>query len=121
MGAAGWVAVAGLSGAAAAARFLMDRAVGVHLGSRFPFGTLIVNLLGSFMLGLLVGVSLSGETLLIAGTATIGSYTTFSTWMLESHRLFEDGQAYEMLANLAMSLIVGLGAVTLGRALGAGL
>jgi CrcB protein len=53
--------------------------------------------------------------MLLAGTATIGAYTTFSTWMLETHRLAED-RAYRIAAlNIVLSLAAGIGAAALGR------
>ena len=52
----------------------------------------MVNLTGAALLGLLVGLGFTGDRLLLAGTATLGSYTTFSTWMLETQRLVEDGE-----------------------------
>lgn len=81
-----WIAVAGLGGTGAIARFLLDAAVSSRAGRGFPFGTFAVNLSGTFILGLLVGMTLEGDAYLLAGTATLGSYTTFSTWMFESHR-----------------------------------
>jgi CrcB protein len=72
---------------------------------------------GSFLLGLLNGLGVAGDALLLAGTALLGSYTTFSTWMLESHRLGEDGEPARMWLNLAVSLVAGLAAAALGRAL----
>jgi hypothetical protein len=56
--------------------------------------------------------------MLLAGVATLGSYTTFSTWMLESHRLGEDGELGLAAANLAGSLLAGVAAAAAG--LGAG-
>ncbi|HTA13005.1 MAG TPA: CrcB family protein [Solirubrobacteraceae bacterium] len=50
----------------------------------------------------------------------IGSYTTFSTWMLESHRLAEDGRRWLLGANVTLSLAAGVGAAALGRLLGGG-
>ena len=67
------------------------RVVSASTGGRFPLGTLIVNLSGALVLGIIVGLALHGNAYLLAGTAVIGSYTTFSTWMFESHRLAEDG------------------------------
>jgi CrcB protein len=85
----------------------------------FPLGTLAVNLSGSLVLGLLTGFALTGDALLLAGTATLGSYTTFSTWMLETHRLTEEAQLPLALANVLLSLLLGVGAAALGRLLGA--
>ncbi len=116
-----WIGVAALGGLGAIARFLLDAAVGARSRLEFPLGTLVVNLSGAFVLGLLYGLGLAGNALLLAGTATIGAYTTFSTWVLETHRLAEDGQASGAIANLAVSLVAGVAAAALGRAIGAGL
>jgi CrcB protein len=70
------------------------------------------------VLGLLAGLGVGGRAMLLAGTATLGSYTTFSTWMLESHRLGEDGELRLALANLAVSLLAGITAAAVGWALG---
>jgi CrcB protein len=114
-----WCAVAGVGGCGAIARFLLDGAIGARVRRPFPFGTLAINLSGSFLLGLLTGLDLTPDSLLIAGTATIGSYTTFSTWMLESQRLAEDGDARGAAVNLLFSLVVGVAAAALGRTIGA--
>ena len=58
---------------------------------------------------------LSGDALVIAGTAAIGSYTTFSTWMLETQRLAEDGEGRSGLANIVVSMGVGLAAAAAQR------
>jgi CrcB protein len=108
-------------GAGAIARFAVDAAVQARRLGGFPLGTLAVNLGGSFVLGLLVGLSVSHRAMMILGTATIGSYTTFSTWMLETHRPAEDGEAQLAWANIAASLVAGLGTVALGKALGGAL
>ncbi len=79
-----------------------------------------MNLSGSAVLGLLVGIGLSGDGYLLAGTAVIGSYTTFSTWILESHRLAEDQRRFAVGANIVLSLALGLAAAALGRVIGAG-
>lgn len=116
-----WCAVAGAGGCGAIARFLLDGAIGARLGRPFPFGTLSINLSGAFLLGLLTGLDLTPDALLIAGTATIGSYTTFSTWMLESQRLTEDGDPRGAAVNLLFSLVAGVAAAALGRTIGAAL
>ncbi len=59
--------------------------------------------------------------MLILGTATLGSYTTFSTWMLETHRPAQDGEVGLAWLNVAVGLLVGFGAVALGKAVGAAL
>jgi CrcB protein len=115
-----WLAVGALGGAASLARFLLDGVLSAAGSGRFPIGTLAVNLSGTVVLGLLVGVGLHGDAYLLAGTAAIGSYTTFSTWMLESQRLAEDGARWIAALNLVLSLVLGVGAVALGRLLGGG-
>jgi fluoride exporter len=113
-----WLAVAGLGGVGALLRFFVDGIVASRVGREFPVGTLIVNLSGAITLGLLVGLGFSGQRLLLAGTATIGSYTTFSTWMRETQRLAEGGELEAALANILISLAAGLGAAALGRLIG---
>jgi fluoride exporter len=116
-----WIGVALVGGVGAVARFLLDAAVSARLGASFPWGTLAVNLSGAFLLGLLAGLAVHGDALALAGTAALGSYTTFSTWMLESERSGEDGDTVAMWLNVALSLAVGLGAIALGRTIGGGL
>jgi CrcB protein len=113
-----WLAVALLGGVGAAARFALDDAVSQAAGSSFPLGTLAVNVSGALALGLLDGAGVAGDALLLGGTAALGSYTTFSTWMLESHRMGEDGELRLMWLNLVGSLLAGLVAVAVGHALG---
>ena len=113
-----WIGVAALGAAGALLRFALDGSVGARAGRDLPFGTFAVNISGSFALGLLAGVSLSGDALVLAGTATLGSFTTFSTWLFETQRLVEDGEAGGALANIVVSLGAGLGAIALGRLVG---
>jgi CrcB protein len=116
-----WIVVAALGALGAVARLLVEDVVSSRLPLTFPLGTLAVNLSGAFVLGLLTGVALTGNAMVLAGGATIGSYTTFSTWMLETHSLVEDGRRIAAAANVLVSVAVGLGAVVLGRALGGAL
>jgi CrcB protein len=115
-----WLGVGALGGAAAVARFLLDGLISALVVSRFPLGTLAVNLSGTVVLGLLVGIGLHGEVYLLAGTAVVGSYTTFSTWLFESHRLAEDGGRWIVALNLAGGLVLGVSAAALGRMIGGG-
>jgi len=113
-----WAAVALLGGIGAIARFALDGLVGSRAGRAFPWGTLAVNASASFLLGLLTGFALSGVALTLAGTATIGSYSTFSTWMLETHRQAEDGEMTAAAVNVALSLAIGVAAAAVGRLIG---
>jgi len=112
------LAIAAVGGLGAVARFLLDGAVSSRVGRAFPFGTLAVNLTGAFALGVLDGAAVGGDALRIAGLGFLGAYTTFSTWALEAHRLGEDGRTRLGLANLLVSLALGLGCAWLGRQLG---
>jgi fluoride exporter len=108
-----------IGGAGAVARLLLDGAVSELASGDFPYGTLAVNVLGSILLGLLVGLAVSSTLYRLLGTGLLGAFTTFSTWMLESHRLGEDGQLRLAALNLALSLVLGVVAVWAGRHLGA--
>lgn len=114
-----WVAVVLIGGAGSVLRFYVDGIVTSAIGRDFPFGTLAVNLSGAVILGLLTGLAVTGNTSLLAGTAAVGSYTTFSTWILESQRLTEGRQYGKALANIAFSLVLGVIAAELGRLTGA--
>jgi CrcB protein len=113
-----WIAVAILGGLGAVARFLIDGLISTAIGQEVPYGTFFINISGAFLLGLLSGAALSGSASLLSETAALGSYTTFSTWLLETHRLREEGEFAQAIANTLISLLVGLGAVALGRVIG---
>jgi fluoride exporter len=116
-----WVAVALLGGLGAVLRARLDAFVQLRAASLFPLGTLVVNLVGSFCLGLLTGLAVTGDALLLAGTALLGSFTTFSTWMLETVRLAEEGEGRLGLGNLGVSFAAGIAAALAGWLLGAAL
>lgn len=105
-------------GAGAVLRFLLDGSVSARTGREFPYGTLVVNVLGSLLLGVLVGAALSTGAFRLLGTGLIGAFTTFSTWALESHRLGEDGRLRVAIVNFAVSLLLGVAAAWAGRRLG---
>lgn len=119
MSASLWIAVAALGAIGAVARLLLEDVVSSRLPIAFPVGTLAVNVSGTFVLGLMTGIALAGNAMTLAGSATIGSYTTFSTWMLETHSLNEDARRRAAVTNVLVSVAVGLGAVSIGHALGA--
>jgi fluoride exporter len=110
-----------IGGLGAVSRFLLDGAVAGRLGRGFPFGTLAVNITGSFLLGVAAGASLGEDAYRLVGTGLIGAFTTFSTWAFESHRLGEDGQLPLGALNFALSLLLGVSAAWLGRELAGGL
>ncbi len=114
-----WAGVVIIGGLGAVTRFLVDGAVGSRLGRDFPFGTLVVNISGAAILGLLTGLTLGSDEALLAGTAAVGSYTTFSTWMFETQRLAEERELRSAAGNVVVSLAVGIAAAAAGRAIGA--
>jgi CrcB protein len=114
-----WAGVLVAGGIGALARFTLDEAVSRRLVGAFPAGTMVVNGSGAFALGLLTGLDVSATVTVLVGTGLIGAYTTFSTWMLESHRLAEDRRAGLAVWNIAGSVAVGVPLVIAGWALGA--
>jgi len=116
-----WVGLMAIGGAGSVLRFLVDGVVSSRTGRAFPFGTMVVNISGAVVLGLLTGLALSGDAALLAGTAAVGSYTTFSTWMLETQRLTEERQVRNAALNIVVSLVLGVTAAGLGQAMGAAL
>lgn len=114
----------GLGGfAGAVARYVVDGFVAERVAGAFPWGTLVVNVSGSFALGLLFALSVDRAILPaeIRGPVLIGfigAYTTFSTYMLESWQLIGSGAYGLALANLFGSVFLGLVAVVAGMVLG---
>ncbi len=110
-----WTGVALVGGIGSVLRFVIDRAVARRVARSFPFGTLAVNISGAFLLGFLGGLALSKDAALMAGTGFVGAYTTFSTWMLETHRLGEERQTWTALANIVVSVTLGIAAAVFGQ------
>ena len=112
----GWVALAGAAGALA--RFGVHALVQSRTASRFPFGTVVVNLTGSFALGLLVGLvtyqGLDADVRTIVGTGFIGAYTTFSSFSYDTFGLLETDAARAAVVNAVGSVAAGLLAATAG-------
>lgn len=116
-----FLAVGGAFGAVS--RYLVQGWVQDLTGGRFPWGTFAVNISGSFLLGLIFALAidralLSPDVRMPLMVGFIGSYTTFSTLMLESWTLVEEGDLVRMFGNLALSVIVGMIAVVAGLAVG---
>lgn len=100
------MAVAG--GAGASLRYLADNAVPAPLKKRLPWGTILINLSGSFLLGLVTGAAtwwLPAGYTMVLGTGLLGGYTTFSTSSLETLRLLERGDRIGAIIN-AIALLV---------------
>ena len=116
MSAGVWIGIGLLGGLGACARVLLGAAVDRRVVRTpfFPWGTLAVNLLGAFAIGLLAGAGLGRDAYLLAATGFLGGFTTFSTWVVDSRLLV----GRPAVANLAVALALGLLAVSLGRELG---
>ena len=115
-----WVMVAGAAGAVL--RYLVDRWVQARMESDFPYGTMVINVTGSLILGILAGSALhhavSASWFTVLGTGLIGAYTTFSTFTFDTFRLLTGGLKASATANMVVSLVAGLGAAAAGLALG---
>ncbi|MET7708651.1 fluoride efflux transporter CrcB [Micromonospora sp. NPDC005413] len=98
-------------------RYLTDRAVQSRHGSAFPWGTLTVNVVGSLLLGVLVGWPTEPAVSALLGTGFCGALTTYSTFSYETLRLTQGGHRLLALANVVGSVAAGLVAATVGYAL----
>jgi CrcB protein len=102
------------------ARFVVARLVGALFETRFPLGTFVINVSGSFLLGVLgtlvvQKVMPNSESMRLAlGVGFLGAFTTFSTFEFETHALFDDGSWLTATTNMFASLFVGLLAVRAG-------
>ena len=116
----GAICVAG--GVGAALRFIVDGVVRARFPAVFPSGTAFINVTGSFLLGVLVGLSLAAalpqDWVLILGTGVMGGYTTFSTASVETMRLVQDREYRLALVNgfgvLGATVLLGLLGLLLG-------
>lgn len=110
-----WAAVLVIGGIGSVLRYMVDRAVARRVARSFPFGTLTVNLTGAALLGFIGGLTLSHTAAFLAGTAFVGAYTTFSTWMFETQRLAEERQFRPAVTNLVASVVLGVAAAVAGQ------
>ena len=115
-----WVGLAVAGAVGAPCRYLLDRFVTDRVGGRFPWGTFVINVSGSLLLGLIVGAALyhalPNTPKVILGTGFCGAYTTFSTWTYETVRLLEDGEIADALRNAAFSVLASGAAAGVGLA-----
>jgi fluoride exporter len=116
-------ALVGLAGAAGAlARYLLGRLVAERTKTIFPWGTLLINVSGAFLIGLLFGLTgqkvISIQTQTILATGFLGGYTTFSTMSWESVQLIKGGTLRQSALYLTANFVPGLLAAALGIALG---
>lgn len=105
------------------ARYLIGLWAGNRLGADFPYGTLIVNISGSFVLGFLLSLgaerlALSPEARLLLAVGFLGSFTTFSSYTVESLNLWRSAGLTRSLLNIAANNLVGLTAAFVGAAAG---
>lgn len=115
------IAVGGAAGAIS--RYLIQAWVQDLSAGRFPWGTFVVNISGSFLLGLVVALAIDREVLapevrLPLMVGFIGSYTTFSTLMLETWALADEGALIAAAGNIVISVAVGMLALLAGLAVG---
>jgi CrcB protein len=102
---------------------VVDSLVSARGDGVFPYGTMVVNVSGSFVLGLLTGLAtyhgMPRAPRLVLGTGFVGAYTTFSTFSFETMQLVERGDARPAMANVAASAVAGGLAAAAGLALAA--
>ncbi|MDO9395162.1 MAG: CrcB family protein [Herbiconiux sp.] len=117
-----FVALSLAGGLGAATRFVVDGVVRARIRSTYPVGVTVINVTGSFLLGLLTGLVLAhtvGETwLLVAGTGFLGGYTTFSTASFETVRLLQTGRPTQAFLNGVGMLLAAVAVSFLGLWLG---
>ncbi len=110
-------------GVGAMARYGLSGLVQRYSGTTFPWGTLVVNILGCFVFGVIWALAaermaMSPEVRTIVLVGFLGSFTTFATFMSESYRLLADAQWLPAIGNLLITNITGLGVFILGLAVG---
>ncbi len=106
----------------ACARYLLSNYVAKQAFSAFPYGTLIINVTGSLLLGFFLIVAserlfIADHWRLLVAVGFCGSYTTFSSYAFESFALMEQGQWSQLALNVVGSNVLCLGSVVLGAAL----
>lgn len=110
---------AACGGLGAGIRYLVDVGIARLVGARFPWGVMLINITGSFALGLLVGAL--PDAAFIVGAGFLGGYTTFSTAMVDTVALWRDGERVASVLNVLGMLCAGIVAAAGGLLLGAAL
>lgn len=115
------VLIACAGGVGALCRYGLAGLVHRVLGPTFPWGTFVVNVVGCFFFGVVWALAeqtllISSQARLVVLTGFMGAFTTFSTFIFESGMLFQDGQWFFGLFNLAGQNLLGLAALFLGMA-----
>lgn len=118
-----FLAIAVAGGLGAAARLLVDGTIRSRTRRTYPVGTMLINVSGSLLLGLLGGLAVSGalpeQWQLVVGTGFLGGYTTFSTASFETVRLLQQGRRAAALLNGLGMLAASVLAAGIGLAVGA--
>lgn len=96
-------------------RYLTDRLVQSRHDSLFPWGTIVVNVVGCLTLGALTGATLSSPVLALLGTGFCGALTTYSTFSYETLRLAERKAYFYAAMNVVVSVLAGLGAALIAH------
>lgn len=112
------ISVAAGGALGAPSRYLVDRFVTARRKGVLPLGTMVVNVSGSLLLGVLTAVALPPVPAALLSTGFCGGYTTFSTFEFETVRLAEEELVAQAVLNIGLSLFAGLLAAAAGIALG---
>jgi CrcB protein len=117
-----YVALCATGGLGAATRLFADGLLRRSGTTRFPFATVVINLSGSLLLGLVTGLTvghlLDSHWKLVLGTGFLGGYTTFSTASLENIRLLQEGRIGAGLVNGIGVLVAAVALATVGYLIG---
>jgi CrcB protein len=113
-----FVVTALAGGAGAGVRYLLDLGLTRWLGSRFPWGTLVINITGSFALGVVAASIPDGAALTVVGTGLLGGYTTFSSVATASALLAVERRTVAAMMNTVVTLVLTVAAAALGLWLG---
>jgi CrcB protein len=117
-----WIAIGSALGGVS--RFWLSGVIARAFGETFPWGTLIVNITGSFLIGVIAALTVPDGRIFIGSTARLaimagflGGYTTFSSFSLQTLALMQDGEWWFAAANILLSVVICMLAVWAGFAL----